>query len=810
MNRKLIPFLVGSLFAATAASAADEDKTANEDKFDWSGSSVGIGVRSTTQEGGTRNGASATSSTVTGPAAPLAPFTGPEDKAKANEYRDLSDGVIGTIDLMGSSTKNYLRLFGENLGYTDQFVNLRGGEYSQYKYQVFQDKMPHNLSWGALTPLSGTGTPLLTNGVAPGTNTYNPALATGPGTAQDPKTWNQFDYKLQREVTGGNFEFTANSPWNARVGYSDTTMQGVRPLSARLGTSSSNGMIEFGAPVDYKTQDATLDLGYSVKQWSINVNVLNSRFSNGVDSMQFTNFYMLNNPDTVYLPPDNMLNRVGLNATLRELPVNSTLAVRGTWSKLTNNFGVTAGGLLPTNNVLVPPTTGAPAGVGTLNTNPSSSSFDGDIETKTASLSFTSNWGAGVDSKVFYNYYDAKNQSTLVTFDKGGLQTGGAPTPPTGAGSCPNPGDPAIGTSPAFGWPTSSNANMFCVSQHPNSLFSYKKQDYGVEGGWRINRGNKLSGGLSALTIERDGREDSEKTDARTLWAEYKNAMLDDLSARIKAAYAQRRSEFDPARPVGQNPFVDATPAQVPYYYRAYDVSNANQPYLKLVLDWAPAPLWDASFEAGIRQTNYKDMSYGRTHDDRREYNLTVSYGDPKAFRVTALANYEIVQFDQVYRNGNPATGPSPNDAANFDWSTTNTQTNRLAGLIADWLPVERLALKASWFWVTTAGGVHFNTGNTSGAGGFNGGPLVDYVTDNTQKQVLNLKGDYKIDKQWTATLGYAQEKYDYNDDQMKGYQGFYPYYQYLGGNNNSWFSGAFANPSYRLSVVYMMATYKF
>jgi len=790
MNRKLIPFLVGSLFAATAASAAEGDE------FSWSGSSIGIGVRSTTQEGGTRNGASATSSTVT--TAPLAPFTGPEDKAKLNEYRDLSSGVIGTIDLMGTSKDNYLRFFGENLGYDDQFLNLRGGGYSNYKYQVFQDKMPHNLSWGALTPLSNPGTPLQTN---PGV-TYPPTAGVQ---ATDPRAWNQFDYKLQREVIGGNFEFTGNSPWHVRAGYNETTMQGVRPLSARLGTGSGNGMIEFGAPTDYKTKDLTLDGGYSTKQGSISVNFLNSKFSNSIDTMQFTNFYMLNNLDTVYLPPDNMLNRVGLNGTLRELPVNSTLAVRATWSKLTNNFGVTAGGLLPTNNVLNPATTGSPAGVGILNTNPSSSSFNGDVETKTASLSYTSNWGGGVDSKLFYNYYDVKNQSTLVEFDKGGLLTGGAQSP-----NCPNPGDAAIGTAPAFGWPASSNANMFCIAQHPNSLFAYKKHDYGVEAGWRVNRQNKLSGGVSALGIEREGREDAEKTDERRLWAEYKNNSLEDLTARLKAAYVQRHSDFNPAEPVGVNPFVPATPTSVSYYYRAYDVSNAVQPYVKLVLDWSPAPMWDASFEAGIRQTNYKDVDYGRTHDDRREYNLTVSYGNPKDFRITALANYEIVEFDQVYRNGTPANGPSPNNAANFDWSTKNTQTNRMAGLIGDWVPVERLALKASWFWVTTGGGVHFISGNTSGAGGFNGGPLVDYVTDNTKKQVLNLKGDYKIDKQWTGTLGYAQEKYDYNDDQMKGYQGFYPYYQNLGGNNNSWFSGAYANPSYRLQVVYVMATYKF
>src|SRR5262245_55129258 len=250
MNRKLIPFLVGSLFAATAASAADAD----QDEFNWSGSSVGIGVRSTKQEGGTRNGASATSSTVTGPAAPLAPFKGPEDKAKANEYRDLSDGLIGTVDLMGSNSKNYVRLFGENLGYEDQFVNLRGGEYGIYKYQAFQDKMPHNLSWGALSPLNGMGNALLTNpGViyppTPGVQATNPAL------------WNQFDYKLQREVIGANLEFTFNSPWSFRAGYTDTTMEGVRPLSGRLGTSSNNGLIEFGAPVNYQTKDLTLEGG---------------------------------------------------------------------------------------------------------------------------------------------------------------------------------------------------------------------------------------------------------------------------------------------------------------------------------------------------------------------------------------------------------------------------------------------------------------------------------------------------------------------------------------------------------------------
>jgi hypothetical protein len=765
------------LFAATAAWAADDDE------MTWNGSSISIGGRASRQEGGTRNGASASSSTDT--TQPLVPFTGPEDKAKMNEYRDVSSGVIGSFDLVGTSKEKYLRVFGENLGYADQFINLRGGEYGNYKYQLFDDRMPHNLSWGALTPLVGTGGSSLTYpGVTPNVTSYPPT-----GALTNPATWNQFDYRLNREVAGGNVEFTYNSPWFTRLGYNESTMQGTRPFGGRLGTSSSNGMIEIGAPTDYRTKDFTLDGGYSSKKTSFTVNYLNSRFSNANPFMQWTNFFMLNNTDTSYLPPDNNLNKVGFNATLRELPIDSTLAIRFTWSQLTNNFDVASGALMPTNNTLTPATTGSPTAVGTLVTTPNRSSFAGNVETKSASVSYTSNWSREVDSKLFYNYYDTHNKSTLVEYAQGFL----------GTGPCP-----------ANSYPSTSTATQFCNGPTPNELFSYTKQDYGVEGAWRANRANKLSGGVSTNTIWREGRDDAPRTNYDNYWAEYKNSSLEDLSGRIKYLFTQRRSDLNPARPVAQSPFADATPAQVPYYFRAYDVSNADLNVIRFVLDWSPAPLLDTSFDTTYRHTAYRDLSYGRTQDQRQDYSLTMSYGDPKGFRFTVLANYEFVEFNQKYHQG---TGPFPGGtqtATDFDWSTKNTQINQLWGLIADWAANEKTRLKASYTFSKTGGGVAFSSGNTAGAGGFNGGPLVDYVTDNTRKQTLNLKGDYTIDKHWSTTLGYVIEKYDYNDDQMKGYQGFYPYFQYLGGNNDSWFSGAFANPAYKLQVLYLVGTYKF
>jgi MtrB/PioB family decaheme-associated outer membrane protein len=766
MNRKLIPCLVAALFAATAAWAADEDE------FTWNGSSIGIGVRGTRQEGGTRNGAYGTSATTT------APFAGPQDKAKLNEYRDVSNGVTTNIDLQGSSSQNYLRFFGENFNLDDEYLNLRGGRYGIYKYQLYEDKMPHNLSWGALTPLSGTGGTALT---VPGAVAGNPAYPP----AQNPATWNQFDYRLQRNTYGGNFEFTDNTPWHSRIDFSETTMKGVRPQGGRLGTSSNNGMIELGAPVDYKTRSYSLESGYSTKAASFSINVLNSKFSNSDGLMQWTNFYMLNGLDTSLLPPDNDLTKLSLNGTLRQLPVNSTLAARLTWSILTNSFGVTSGGLMPTSNA------SPPTAVGTLVTGPSFNTFEGEHETKSASLSLASAWGAGVDTKIYYNYYHTKNKSTLIEYALGGLGTDAA--------NCPSPS-----------FPSTSTANRFCIGPYPNSLFFYKKQDYGIDAGWRINRGNKVSGGVNLLEIDRE-REDAEKTKEDKIWLEYKNSMLEDLSGRIKVQRLERRSDLNAAFPPGTSPFSTGnTPAQVAYYFRAYDVSNADQDQIKLVLDWAPIPFLDTGFEAAWKKTDYKDLFYGRNNDLRREYNVTVSYGNPKEFRVTGLVNYETVEFNQAYHQG---TGPFPGGtqtATDFDWGTKNTQTNRLIGVIADWPVMERLALKGSYTWSRTGGGVDFNSGNTAGAGGFLGGPLVNYVTDNTRKRTFNLKGDYKVDRHWTATAGYVHETYDYADDQMRGYQGFYPYFQNLGGTNNSWFSGAFANPSYKLDVLYLVATYKF
>jgi outer membrane protein OmpA-like peptidoglycan-associated protein len=265
-------------------------------------------------------------------------------------------------------------------------------------------------------------------------------------------------------------------------------------------------------------------------------------------------------------------------------------------------------------------------------------------------------------------------------------------------------------------------------------------------------------------------------------------------------------------------------PTQVQYYFKAYDVNNFDQNMVRLNVDWTPMPLMSVGFGATWRKTDFKDNYYGRTDDTTQLYDVSINYGNPDKFSVSLIGNYGEVKFNQMYRNtGSNATtpnlGPLPDggsNSLNFNWGTGNTQENWLVAVLADWVPMDNLRLSTSYSYAKTDGGVDFWSDNQQAAGGFNGGPLVNYVTDNTKTQRFQLKADYAFNKKWSMTAGYWWNKYDYTDGQMAGYAGYYPYFQSLGtsttsfGTNNSWNTGAFANPSYTQNIFYLTVTYKF
>lgn len=749
MRQRLISILVAGLFTATPlALAADGGLT-------WSGS-ASLGLRHT--------GDKAT------------------DSSKLNEYRDLgSTAPLTVFDVRGRGDDYYLNFFGENLGRDDQYIDLRGGQYGVFKYQLYSNELRHNFGSGAgaRSPYSGIGGSTLT--------------ATFP--SLNPSTWNTFDHSYDRRDLGGMFEFSFESPWYVRFEGNEVRRKGINVFAGAQGTSPGSGFVDLPAPIDYKTNNYSVEGGYQGKTTHFAVNGMYSKFSNDNDVLSWSNgfFSPLNplNRDTTVLPADNELMRISANGNIRKLPGDSTLAGRLTYSKLTND-------------VPVQPTMLA-AGSTNPSTAASSPLFHGEIKKTTFGLSLSSHPLRDLDTRVYWNWAKEDNDSTRIAFSpaqNSGLLAGGIG---------PNCNNGSIVPPLAAATP--------CVPE----VFAYKKNNLGVEAGYRLNRENKLTGGFDYYDMERERVDFTENKD-RKLFAEWKNSSLDALTARFKYQYLTRRSTWsvDPAI-IANNP--------IEQFVRRFDLANVNQNLFKVVLDASPMPFLDLGLEAIYKKNDYKDTALGRTEDERQEYYLSLSYGDPKSFRFMVFADVEFTQYDSAHRVGFCGTSPSdppqsgspplvpcsplpagippaPAIHSSYSWSAKNKDKAWQVGLGADWLPRDRLSLKSSLIWARTRGTTDF----AAQAGTVLAAPFLPITNfDNTTRVALNLKGTYKYSKQWEFTGGYAFEKYRYSDI---GYDGF----GYTAANSattpdpaqTAYMTGQFAFQPYTASIFYVISTYKF
>jgi MtrB/PioB family decaheme-associated outer membrane protein len=704
VNSEFIAVLTTILFAASSAMAQD-----GGEGFKASGS-VGLGVRGSTQNA--------------------------TDKAKLNEYRDLNNGLVGDFNIRGRGSEYYLDAFGENIGRDDRYLDVKGGKYGVFKYQLYDDNIAHNWAFGARTPYDGVGSSTLTANL--------PNL--------DTSTWNTFNLREKRGNIGGMFEFTNNSPWYIRADANQVTQRGLKLIGGSQGNDHTDGFVDKPFPVDYKTQNFSLEGGYASKRVQFSVNALHSRFSNNNDLLNWTNGNF-GGLDTTTLAADNVYTKLGANGVIRQLPMGSSLAGRVSYSRATNSIPI-SGTVLNDGGVFDP-------------TNANRASFDGNIIQKTASLSLQSNLSKALDSRVYWNWFQRDNRSPLVTSINltPGLQCDG--------------GD--------------------CVTR----AFGYKKNNLGVDVGYRFDPQNKLVLGLDYVDRTRN-REDVDQTKDGKASIEYRNSTLDFLDARFKYQRLDRRSHF-----LQGAAGTDASdPAFLNRFISRFDVANVDQDLFKLVLDAQPAELWNLGFESIYKKNNYKNTVLGRTKDDRTEFNLSVSYGDIRHFRIMTFAELEFVRYDATHRNiDDPASATAFDpfaapDNNNYNWTTTNKDRNWAIGLGADWLPMERLKLNGSLIWQSTHGTADFTIPTTvvPATPAF---PITNY--DNTRKVSLNLKGVYKYSKQWDVTAGYAYERYRFSDIAYDGYQFTIP-----AGANFSYLTGAYAFPGYNVNLLYVRGVYKF
>ena len=659
------------------------------------------------------------------------------------KYRDLSNGFTAGTDLWLHDERGRMRLYSENLGRDDQFIELSGQRYGLLKYSLYNDRIVHNLTFGAITPYAGVGS-----------NTLTYAGAAGATPSTNIATWGRFDYGKKHDNYGGTVELAPwSTPWYFRATANQRKTEGLLP-TGNAQTSPGGPFVELPMPIDWTTTDASAEAGYSTKTRHYSVLFSWSKFEDKNE------FYFWRNPaitgtngtEQSTISSSNELWRMVGNAVWKQLPMASTLALRGTYAVGTSDVPI------QTSFPLTP--TGAARAA-----NPNTTTFEGEVVYKTLSASLNSQLASSLDSRVYLNWNQRENESTQVVFT------------PTGGNACDI--NPVTGAG---------------LTTCTNERFHYERTNLGIDLQYRLTPQNKFSGGWDWTNIERE-RQDFHKSDDNKLYLEWKNSSLEELTMRLKYQYLQRRSEFGWG---DVNPALSATNL-FRLYLKPFDANDVNQNLVKLALDASPLRLLDLGAELIYKDNSYQNVALGRTGDTRKELYLSAAYGDPKAFRVSTFFDYETTQYDSTHYQGTPnaATFPAPNGAG-FEWKGTVKDHNWVLGIAADWLPLARLRFRGSYIYQETDGTVDFAANSATGAATIRNIPNYDSF----KKHTFDLRAIYGLTKSVEVTVGAAYEKFRYDDAQFANYN----YTQVAGGQN--FLSGAYAFQDYEAVLAYLTLKY--
>ena len=286
-------------------------------------------------------------------------------RAKFTEYRDLREdgGFYGRARLNLDTDKYFLNFDAGDFAYDTQYYKVDGGMWGKFKFDLFYDEIPHNITFDARTPFIGAGHDLLVG--APNPNF--PA-------------WNTFDYSILRHQYGGGFKVDAIRPFFLDVSFERENREGIKPIGAAE-TSPGGRAFELPEPVDYVTNNLKVSAGYAQKPLFLSLNYIHSDFNNSNASLTLPSNFSA--PNAFSLPPDNTYDKGAFKGAVN-LPFNSRFSTNMGFSRGTSDTSIVS---------LI------------------GSGYTGKVDTVNYDFALTSNPVRFLDAKVYYKYYKRFNKS---------------------------------------------------------------------------------------------------------------------------------------------------------------------------------------------------------------------------------------------------------------------------------------------------------------------------------------------------------------------------------------------------------------
>ena len=677
------------------------------------------------------------------------------EKAKFNEYRDTHTGVTADFGVQYEKGNYYIDLFGKAVGRKDQSYDLLGGKWGSFQYNFKFDQIPHNFTTDAKTFYPGFG----------GANlTYQPQAPSAFLPNTNFNTWNSFDYSVERTNYSGGFKLDFLKPFFFDVSVSKETRKGIYPFGV-AGTSPGGIAVELPGPIDYMTDNLKLAAGYTKGPIHLSLNYVYATFQNDNSNLNFRNPATANTAattDAFTLVPNNDYYKLAFKGAVK-LPWNSKFnadlgtARSNSSVNLLNSYAadVTAA----TSNIGIQGRRGI-----TLN----DYVYDGKVDTQNLNLVLTSNPLYFLDGKVFYRYYNRENKSDEITA-------------------------------------TDSSAAPATFS---NDLFGYKNQKMGAELGFRLPASFYLTGGYTHGEIKREAREDIPKNKDDVYNLELRWSGVDWMVARGGYERLRRKADFQAPEVTGPS-----DPNVIENYIRRYDAASKDSDVWKATVDFFPVEEMVLSVGYKWKDVSYSDTILGLLSSNSNEWHVDAEYLIAKRVRLYGYFDFEYAKLDQ--KNRTFTSGPTANPAltptsTNFNWTVTETERNYAYGLGSDVFAIpKKLTFKFQYTSIKSEGFADYTYL-------LGPNPLpptrtqdnIDITSlDNYTLRYFLVKATYNAIKSLSFSLGYAYEKYIYDDAQFNGYQ--YVPLSSTGGTLG-YLTGAYANQNYRANVYFASASYLF
>lgn len=692
------------------------------------------------------------------------------DSAKFEEYRDLEDGVTGTLRLSGESAdgERFLDFDADNIGYDDARYTFGYGSVGRYSFVVDYNLIVHNFGNNARMLFNRTGAGRYEIADATQLALQNAVTANRTRLTFDflnnlvqPYLANAtvLDVGLQRDrlLVRADLGRMAALQWGAE--FFQEKRDGTRPFGATFGF---NNITELPEPIDYTTQDAEISGEWNGDRAGLRFGYRTSTFKNDVSTVIWDNpFRITNSTDAgayqapssssvagaalgfADLAPDNKSNQLFLSGRARfgeSWFVNGSAA----YINMTQDDP-----LLPytLNNSIV----GINFDGSTFDpTNPANlpaRNADNEVDVMTVSAQAGTDLGERMDLTFRYRMYDYDNSSKRIEIP-GYVRYHGV-------------------------WEEIARITV---------PYEYARQDASAELGWNINQKSRLALSYGIQSWDREFRE-VESSDEDILRLTWDNRLTDRLNLRARYETGDRSIDGYEVE-ASEATFLHPEGVTLPSGLRRYDEAERSFDDYNLQAQWLATEAWNFTFGVTGRDEDYDKSELGLISDDIFQYNVEAAYVPSDVLTLYIFGQWaDRSTFQKSRQSGaTPSERPIDDWYVDFDENTATLGLGLTSKFAERWtadLTVRRSDSNGAADFTAFPGGLPLGTTRTEAQ------DFSNY--EDTELTAAMAKLGYRINDRFSLGLGYLWEDYTIDSFILQDLRNYLPGALLLNGNNGDY-----------------------